>query len=93
MTRVAAAELAKYNIRVNAVQPGVIKSPMSAEIQTKMPGKVKRVLEETPMGRMGTPEDCAGLYVFLASQAESGFITGVKVPVDGGIMAEGHISI
>lgn len=93
MTRVAAAELAKHKIRVNAVQPGVVKSLMSADIHTKMPGKVKRVLEETPMNRMGTPEDCAGVYVFLASEAESGFITGVKVAVDGGILAEGHISV
>ena len=52
---------------------------------------MERCARETPLGnRIGTPEDCAPLYVYLASD-ESGFVTGQKLAVDGGILAESHI--
>jgi NAD(P)-dependent dehydrogenase (short-subunit alcohol dehydrogenase family) len=92
MTRIAAAELGEFNIRVNAVQPGVIVTGILAASKVmETQDRTDRILRETPLGhRKGTPEDCAGLYVFLASD-ESGFVTGQKMAVDGGVLAESHI--
>jgi NAD(P)-dependent dehydrogenase (short-subunit alcohol dehydrogenase family) len=93
MTRIAAAELAEFNIRVNAVQPGVIKTGMRALGSGAVDREqiLERCARETPLGqRLGTPEDCAPLYVFLASE-ESRFVTGQKMTVDGGILAASHI--
>lgn len=93
MTRIAATELAGYNIRVNAVQPGIIRTGMSKSVDAQKDAKstlFARCERETPLGhRIGEPEDCQGLYVFLASD-ESAFITGVKIPVDGGVLADSH---
>lgn len=87
MTRIAAAELGELNIRVNAVQPGVIMTGMT-EGDDEL---IERSARETPLGgRIGTPEDCAPLYVFLASD-ESRFITGQKIAVDGGVMVKSHV--
>ena len=75
-------ELAKYNIRVNAVAPGFI----ATEMVRKMPEKVvQNMLSHTPLGRMGKPEDVAEAYVWLASDAAS-FITGTVLSVDGGLV-------
>ena len=92
MTRTAAAELAEFNIRVNAVQPGVIETGILADAHVEPPAEeMARIRRETPLGhRLGTPEDCAPLYVYLASD-ESAFVTGQKMAVDGGILAESHI--
>ena len=92
MTQTAAAELGEFGIRVNAVQPGVIKTGILAASNVKEPKELtERILRETPLGhRKGVPEDCAPLYVFLASD-ESAFVTGQKMAVDGGVSAESHI--
>jgi NAD(P)-dependent dehydrogenase (short-subunit alcohol dehydrogenase family) len=92
MTRTAAAELGELNIRVNSVQPGVTATEIVAAAGlTETKEQTDRILRETPLGhRKGSPEDCAPLYVFLASD-ESAFITGQKMAVDGGILAESHI--
>jgi NAD(P)-dependent dehydrogenase (short-subunit alcohol dehydrogenase family) len=92
MTRTAAAELGELNIRVNAVQPGVTQTEIVAAAGlTETQEQIDRILRETPLGhRKGLPEDCVGLYVFLASD-ESAFITGQKMAVDGGICADSHI--
>ena len=75
-------ELAKYNIRVNAVAPGFI----ATEMVQKMPEKViQNMVAHTPLGRMGKPEDVAEAYVWLASDAAS-FITGAVLSVDGGLV-------
>jgi len=75
-------ELAKYNIRVNAVAPGFI----ATEMVQKMPEKViQSMVSHTPLGRMGRPEDVAEAYVWLASDAAS-FITGTVLSVDGGFV-------
>jgi len=75
-------ELAKYNIRVNAIAPGFI----ATEMVQKMPEKViQTMLAHTPLGRMGKPEDVAEAYVWLASDAAS-FITGAVLSVDGGLV-------
>ncbi|HUB01153.1 MAG TPA: beta-ketoacyl-ACP reductase [Terriglobales bacterium] len=75
-------ELAKFNIRVNAVAPGFI----ATEMVQKMPEKViQTMVSHTPLGRMGKPEDVAEAYLWLASDAAS-FITGIVLSVDGGLV-------
>jgi 3-oxoacyl-[acyl-carrier protein] reductase len=75
-------ELAKFNIRVNAVAPGFI----ATEMVQKMPEKViQTMVSHTPLGRMGKPEDVAEAYLWLASDAAS-FITGTVLSVDGGLV-------
>lgn len=75
-------ELAKYNIRVNAIAPGFI----ATEMVQRMPEKVvQTMVSHTPLGRMGTPEDIAEVYAWLASDAAS-FITGAVLSVDGGLV-------
>lgn len=82
MTKSWAKELGRKGIRVNAVAPGFILTPMTE----KMPEKVLNMMEEkTPIGRLGTPEDVANAYAFLASD-EASFITGAVLSVDGGIV-------
>ncbi|HUI80620.1 MAG TPA: 3-oxoacyl-ACP reductase FabG [Bryobacteraceae bacterium] len=82
MTRVWARELGKYKIRVNAVAPGFIATDMVKSI----PEKIRQgMVEHTPLGRMGQPEDIANAYVWLASDAAS-FITGTVLSVDGGVV-------
>jgi len=82
MTKTWARELGRYKIRVNAVAPGFI----STEILAAMPEKViEGMVARTPLGRMGKPEDIAGTYVWLASDAAS-FVHGAVISVDGGIV-------
>ncbi|MBL8115649.1 MAG: SDR family oxidoreductase [Acidobacteria bacterium] len=82
MTQTWARELGKYGIRVNAVAPGFI----ATEILSAMPQKViDGMVSHTPVGRMGSVEDIANAYVFLASDAAS-FIHGTVLSVDGGLV-------
>ncbi len=82
MTRVWAREYGRYGIRVNAVAPGFI----ATEMIQKMPESVLTEMKtHTPLGRLGTPEDVANLYAFLASD-EASFIHGAVISVDGGIV-------
>ncbi len=82
MTRTWARELGRHKIRVNAVAPGFV----GTEILRGMPDKVLRsMVEHTPIGRMGTPEDVAEAYVFLASDQAS-FVHGAVLSVDGGLV-------
>lgn len=80
-TRACAVELAPKNIQVNVVLPGVIETEMSGRAR-KRGGET--LLERIPAHRFGSPEDVAGLVLFLASGA-SGYITGQAVAVDGGL--------
>ena len=81
LTKTLARELGKYNITVNAVAPGFIATDM---IDT-VPAKVIDMLKgRTPLRRLGTPEDIANAYLFLASD-EAGFISGTVLSVDGAV--------
>ncbi len=92
MTLTAASELAEYGIRVNAVQPGAISTGiLAASGVRETPDRAARIEQGTPLGhRRGLPEEVAPLYVYLASD-ESGFVTGQKLAVDGGISADSHV--
>lgn len=78
-----AKELGKYNIRVNAVAPGVVGTDMMRKFVDE---KTKQILiGMTPLKRMSTPDDLAGAYLYLASDSAS-FTTGTIIKVDGGLM-------
>ncbi len=81
LTKTWARELGKHNIRVNAVAPGFIATDMINTIPEKV---ITSMQEKVPLRRLGTPEDVANLYAFLASD-ESAFISGTVISVDGGL--------
>jgi 2-deoxy-D-gluconate 3-dehydrogenase len=83
MTKGLAVAWAKDNIQANAILPGWIDTDLTRSARQQVAGLNERVLARTPAARWGTPEDLAGLAVFLASPA-SDFITGAAIPVDGG---------
>ncbi len=90
LTQVLAVEWAKHNIRVNAIAPGYMSAPMLEKaIQN---GKLDREMlrKRIPLGRFGGPDDVAKAALFLASD-DSGYVTGVTLPVDGGWLAYRHI--
>ena len=82
LTKSLARELAKYNIRVNAVAPGVTRTDMVANLPDEM---IKPLIARIPLGRMCEPEDIANAYLFLSSELAS-YITGIVVPVDGAVV-------
>ncbi|EIQ00971.1 dehydrogenase of unknown specificity [Opitutaceae bacterium TAV1] len=83
MTRSMAAELSGAGIRVNAIAPGWIESPMLRQALAGDQARTDRILARTPMRRLGEPEDIGRAAVYLASPAAK-FVTGVCLPVDGG---------
>jgi len=84
LTRQMALEWAP-RVRVNCVCPGVIETPMTAELRVD-PDWVASVLKRYPLGRFGRPEEIAAAILYLASD-EAAFVTGVALPVDGGYTA------
>lgn len=87
MTKSLATAWAKDNIQVNAVLPGWINTDLTRDARRQVTGLHERILNRTPAGRWGVPEDLAGIAVFLASAA-SDFVTGAAIPVDGGFSVE-----
>ena len=86
LTKSAALAYARRNIRVNAVCPGVIRTPMVDRMVAEYPQAETRLLAEQPINRFGTPEEIAEAVVWLCSDAAS-LVTGVAMPVDGGYVA------
>jgi NAD(P)-dependent dehydrogenase (short-subunit alcohol dehydrogenase family) len=85
-TRALAAELGKQGVRVNAIGPGLIETPLNAQVRANDPALVKIFLDHTPLGRAGQPEDIVGPAIFLASDLSS-YVTGSIVMADGGYRA------
>jgi len=81
-TRGWAKEVVGDGIRVNAVSPGVITTPFHDRYSTAE--QLKAMQATIPMNRLGTPEECAGTFVYLASDAMSGYVTGQIIEVNGG---------
>lgn len=82
VTKGMALEFGKFGIRVNAVAPGVITTPFQDKYA--LPGQLDQVAGSVPLKRTGTPQDCVGAYLFLASPMLSGYITGQTIDVNGG---------
>ena len=82
LTKALAKEVAPSGIRVNCIAPGMINTEMNAELDAEA---VKGIVDETPMGRIGQPEDVVKAMEFLAS-GESSFITGQVIGVNGGLV-------
>ncbi len=82
VTKGMAKELIPFNIRVNAVAPGVIDTPFHERYSTA--DQMKAMLATIPQGRVGMAQDCVGAYLFLASAALSGYIIGQVIEVNGG---------
>ncbi len=87
LTKTAALEYAKSGIRVNAVCPGAIDTPMMGRITDHRPHRAAKMAAGEPVGRMGTPQEIAEAVVWLCSDAAS-FVTGHPMAVDGGIVAQ-----
>lgn len=85
LTQSMAVDLAPYGIRVNAVAPGFIDTPLDRELKEKE-GSTLALTTRTPMGRLGTVEETANAFLFLASD-EASYITGITLVVDGGHLA------
>lgn len=84
-TQSLAQELAPFGVRVNALAPGVIDTPMTT-VTRGAPEKLERFMSRIPLGRVGQPQDLVGPIVFLCSPMAE-YVTGVILPVDGGFLA------
>ena len=87
LTETLATEWAPHGVRVNAVAPGVFRTPMNTKV-LDIPERMEAIIRRTPMGRIGTLDEMVGAVVFLASDAAK-FVTGITIPVDGGFLAKG----
>src|SRR5499433_2101088 len=83
LTRALAAELGRDGVRVNAIGPGLIETPLNEKVRANNPELVKIFIDHTPLGRTGKPEDIVGPAIFLASDL-SAYVTGSIIMVDGG---------
>ena len=88
LVRSLAIEWGRFGATVNAVGPGIIRTPLLEKYLEEHPERGKSAIEHTPLGRLGEPDDVADVVMFLTSQ-ESRFVTGQTIYVDGGLSA-GH---
>ena len=86
-TKTLAIDLLPKNIRVNAVAPGPVWTPLNPSDAGETPDKVAHFGEDSPMGRPAQPEELSPAYVFLASPVYAGYITGIVLPVTGSVGA------
>ena len=84
VTKVMALEWAQYNIRVNAIAPGYVRTRLAESLFTVLPGYEGVLLERTPLGRIADPDEMVGAMIYLASDASS-FVTGETITADGAI--------
>ena len=87
ITKTAALDYATQGIRVNAVCPGAVRTALSEELMKNDPGREAWYMSIQPIGRFGTTEEIAQAVLWLSSDAAS-FVTGVALPVDGGVVAQ-----
>lgn len=85
LTKGLAVEYAPFNVRVNSIAPGYVETGITDRL-LKLPPVKKALIDKTPMGRLGTPEDMVGAAVFFASD-DSLYCTGSELAVDGGMSA------
>ena len=83
LTKTLAVEWAPYNIRVNSIAPGIVATGGPVKFaQTDIPSRQEALLKAIPLGRLGEPEDIAGVAIFLASDA-SAYVSGETITVSG----------
>jgi NAD(P)-dependent dehydrogenase (short-subunit alcohol dehydrogenase family) len=87
LTKSLACEWATQGVRVNAIAPGVFRTPLNTNA-LDIPERMAAIIGRTPMGRVGHVDELVGCAIFLASDASS-FVTGQTIPVDGGFLAKG----
>ena len=87
LTKSLACEWATQGVRVNAIAPGVFRTPLNTKA-LDIPERMEAIIKRTPMGRVGNVEELVGAAIYLASDASS-FVTGQTIPVDGGFLAKG----
>lgn len=87
LTKQLAVEWAKHNVRVNAIAPGVFRTPLNSAA-LDIPERAAAIIGRTPMGRLGQLDEIVGAAIYLASDASS-FVTAHILPVDGGFLAKG----
>jgi len=90
LTKVMAIELAEFDIRVNAIAPGPVETPLVARMHT--PEARMKWYRSVPMNRYGTPDEIAGVVAFLLDPDFSSYLTGQTIAVDGGFMAGGVLA-
>jgi NAD(P)-dependent dehydrogenase (short-subunit alcohol dehydrogenase family) len=86
LTKSLAVRYGPFGVRVNAIAPGTLRTPTWEQRRQKDPEVLDRVAKWYPLGRIGEPEDVAGVALFLASE-EAAWISGIVLPVDGGLTA------